>query len=937
MRESNHAFPAQNRACVCITSQCYDRRGLDTSSPLPLFTSLHHLTYLTSTSARIREIMTMDGAIERLMRILYDYCLCPPPPENPGYIYGLSPPNSRPTKLVPTINPASYDKHAAYRFSLALQSIVNIGIRGSEPIRSRIVQAGALEVVGCILESWLAHKGFAIGPNSSASGLPRESREHRLARRAALQEQRQREEATQLHRALQRQIAADAANRTDFMTSRIDSIQDDATMADIGTEPSYSNISVHLDQRPAPIQVQVTARERPYYTRHSSSSSHEADTSAETSINPTPQGTDTPTVTVVVNARERSGTIIGRRGWDDPVIAPTTIRARARRVRPTTASPDESTDNSRPETETEDDGDADVDMSQDTDDSAVPSVSVPRVRHPSRSMTLTQRPRRAVGIVSDTVPGPAPLQVNADAHIIIHHGQGGDGMAVGVEDGIVSLEPNDDFAMGAPPGAPGAMDETIPARGLRGVDGPLADRRVRTAPDATPRATAVPLPVAPVLPNALHSEEPAREGAAANRGEHPTPTATMHTIRTSSHHHRDPDQGPFRDEDVLFSLQLLAYLSKYPHVRQAFYKQRPSFHPAAANLSPRPQQQPVAGPSGMRNVTTSVPAPPPTPSVKEQCGFFRAFASATARGKEKEKAPLTTPVQPQRMTNVFSLVERFTFRPSLTENELPNPPPKLPPEIAYWAGVIMRNACRKDDSRGGIRQCANMLCGRWETYPREFAKCRRCRKAKYCGKECQSMAWSEGHRFWCSVKDGDDAEEPTEHQHGTDHGHGEGDGETPASVAAAEAAQARAERRAERERQLRERERMGGMIAANHIVQQHMLHPPVNPPPVAAQLTVRPRGAVLPPTNQPQPVIPQPRRGSPSGSGFGIIQNRRRAETVSGVVDTGVIREARMMFVHNNGWQPPLRRRGGEVRENGGRGQETWDLTPPGGDDMVLG
>lgn len=878
----------------------------------------------------------MDGAIERLMRILYDYCLCPPPPENPGYIYGLSPPNSRPPKLVPTMNPPNYDKHAAYRFSLALQSIVNIGIRGSEPIRSRIVQAGALEVVGCILESWLAHKGFAIGPSQSASGLPRESREQRLARRAALQEQRQRDEAAQLHRALQRQIAADAANRSEFVASRVDLIQDDATMADIGAEPSYSDISVHTDSTPAPVQP-VAARERPYYTRRHSSSSHDADTSADTSINPTPQGTDTPTVTVtvLVNARERSGTIIARRAWDDPVTAPATLRARPHRVRPTTASPDESTDNSRPETETEDDGDADVEMSQDTDDGAAPSVSVPRVRQPSRSMTLTQRPRRAVGIVSEAVPVPAPLQVNTDAHIIIHHDQGGvgvgDGMAVGVEDGIVSLEPNDDFAMGAPPGAPGALDETIPARGLRGVDVPLADRRVRTAPDATPRATAVPLPVAPVLPNALHSEEPAREGAAANRGEHPTPTATMNTVRTSSHHHhhRDPDQGPFRDEDVLFSLQLLAYLSKYPHVRQAFYKQRPAFHPAAATLPARPAQQPVAGPSGTRNVPAPVPAPPPTPPAKEQYGFFRALASATARGKEKEKAPLTTPVQPQRMTNVFSLVERFTFRPSSTESELPNPPPKLPPEIAYWAGVIMRNACRKDDSRGGIRQCANMLCGRWETYPREFAKCRRCRKAKYCGKECQSTAWSEGHRFWCSVKEGDEAEEPTEHQHGTEHGHGEGADETPASVAAAEAAQARAERRAERERQLRERERIGGTIAANHVVPQH-LNPPVNPPPVAAQMTVRPRGAALPPANQ--AVVPQPRRGSPSG--FGTIQNRRRAETVSGVVDTGATRETRIMLVQN-AWQPPARRRGGG--EDGGRGQEMWDLTPPGGDDMVLG
>jgi hypothetical protein len=54
-----------------------------------------------------------------------------------------------------------------------------------------------------------------------------------------------------------------------------------------------------------------------------------------------------------------------------------------------------------------------------------------------------------------------------------------------------------------------------------------------------------------------------------------------------------------------------------------------------------------------------------------------------------------------------------------------------------------------------------VLCGKWESYPREFAKCRRCRKAKYCGKECQSTAWSEGHRFWCSAKDVDD-DGPTE-------------------------------------------------------------------------------------------------------------------------------------------------------------------------------
>src|SRR5882762_8184482 len=71
----------------------------------------------------------------------------------------------------------------------------------------------------------------------------------------------------------------------------------------------------------------------------------------------------------------------------------------------------------------------------------------------------------------------------------------------------------------------------------------------------------------------------------------------------------------------------------------------------------------------------------------------------------------------------------------------------LSPYFFFWAGL----------SRV-LKLCVffAVLCGRWESYPREFAKCRRCRKAKYCGKECQSTAWSEGHRFWCSAKDGDE-------------------------------------------------------------------------------------------------------------------------------------------------------------------------------------
>lgn len=482
-------------------------------------------------------------------------------------------------------------------------------------------------------------------------------------------------------------------------------------MVDVSVDGMPSDISIIMDASLQPVSVRVTSHERPSYGRHSSPSSREidTDTSAETSTNATPSSR-TPTATVV-NSRERSGTIIARPMWDEPPGANLTIRSRPLRTRtriPT--SPDESTDNSRPETETEDDGDGDVDMdqSQDTDDTTASAhATLPRAPR-VQARSITQRPRRTVGLIAGA-PETAALEVNADAHIIINHGQGGgvDGEGVGVvgvEDGIVSLEPNDDFAMGAPPGAPGAMDDTVP-RNILGMDAPVLDRRTRTAPDATPRATVVALP--PSGPVAVIPGGAIRGGAIGATRDHATtpPVPTLGRTPSHVHHHRDTDSGPYKDEDVLLSLQLLAYLSKYPHVRQAFYKQRVSFHPAAANLpTNRGAQQPVAGPSTARTA--------PTQPAKESHGFFRALASATARGKEKEKAPIAatspgTTTTSTRMTNVFSLVERFTFRPSSSENDLPNPPPKLPPEIQYWAGVIMRNACRKDDSRGGIRQCAN--------------------------------------------------------------------------------------------------------------------------------------------------------------------------------------------------------------------------------------
>jgi hypothetical protein len=156
-----------------------------------------------------------------------------------------------------------------------------------------------------------------------------------------------------------------------------------------------------------------------------------------------------------------------------------------------------------------------------------------------------------------------------------------------------------------------------------------------------------------------------------------------------------------RDEDVLMSLQLLAYVSKYCNLRIYFQQ---------SHLVPKLK---------IGHHLLMLDENPPT-----------GDCSHLDESNEEEY------LLPDDF-NIFPLVEKFTVRHHSAD-------------MQYWAGVVMRNLCRKDDSRGGIRQCAYYECGKWEQWTRQFAKCRRCRRTKYCSKDCQKNAWVY-HRHWCQV------------------------------------------------------------------------------------------------------------------------------------------------------------------------------------------
>lgn len=198
-----------------------------------------------------------------------------------------------------------------------------------------------------------------------------------------------------------------------------------------------------------------------------------------------------------------------------------------------------------------------------------------------------------------------------------------------------------------------------------------------------------------------------------------------------------------RDEDVVMSLQLLAYVSKYCNLRSYFQQ---------SHLVPRLK---IDAELKMLDGDHDPSAPFAGPTQEE---LDEAWDNEFV---EKPNEPAY---------NIFPLIEKFTVRSSGSRQSLLPTSPQQSETMQYWAGVVMRNLCRKDESRGGIRQCAYWKCGKWEAYTRQFAKCRRCRRTKYCSKECQKGAWGS-HRFWCVAAEEGREGEHSRHHHGHSHHH----------------------------------------------------------------------------------------------------------------------------------------------------------------------
>ncbi|KAI2473721.1 hypothetical protein F4781DRAFT_760 [Annulohypoxylon bovei var. microspora] len=624
MREVNFSIPNVNKASVGITTALYDRRALDCTSTLPLINSLNHLAYLTTSSARIRDILTVDGGIERLVCILKQG--------------------------------RSKDMMDTWKWNLAFQCVVNIGVRGTENVRTRVVEADMVPVIATILDNYI-----------KVIDKCREKAEEAKQKQIADHHQRHRShshreppfKSTFTNRSARLDLEQRAFRRQAPPPSiDISAASFASTSAAAAAPQGNSDVIPTIPSFPITSPPDRAGLPNNRHHHHHHHHHHHRHESRSNIVSPSRQVIQ-PLASAVPTMEAVDGFIRPVRDIDRlpsmlPVFHP---GLPSQPTSPTTPLPP-------------------------------PQIHSPTVRATS-VLAPNARPRRRPSIrhqnsTTDTDDLNATDSVQSDeSQDAEMSGTTDIPPTVGFQD--IAMEEGDSTLAGT------ALDLTTPT--------------VSEIPDAGTFNITHRAPMDGSLPNNTPTPGPAM-GLSPNRPIVPTPQPSLPTHTTVPRYLLDRPTPPNpqmlaampREEDVLMSLQLLAYVSKYCNLRSYFQK---------SHLVPRLQIGKELQLLDGDNVTMESLGPQ---EYEEEYLLPNDF-------------------------NIFPLVEKFTVRYHSTD-------------MQYWAGVVMRNLCRKDDTRGGIRQCAYYQCGKWEEFTRQFAKCRRCRRTKYCSKECQKSAWAY-HRHWC--------------------------------------------------------------------------------------------------------------------------------------------------------------------------------------------
>ena len=607
-----------------ITTQLYDRRALDCTSTLPLINSLNHLAYLTTSSARIRDILTVDGGVERLVCILKQG--------------------------------RSQEMMEMWKWNLAFQCVFNIGVRGSENVRTRVVEADMVPVIATILDNYIKVIDKCrdrVEAESRRNVVQSQQRPPKTASRP-LRGQMDRQAFHDREESYARRQRPPPAIEIPHPSSQAhqSAQQLPVPLGSWDLSPVGSNFSM------TPVTERTPPSRHHHHHHHHHYGQRDRHQSYGSFAPPTAQSRHATMQSIAATVPPMEADRPGLRPVRDVDRLPSTLPSLTTGV------------TSQPESPTTPNAPAVRPMIPSTRERRRPSLRQQQSTSGDSDDAAGDEPGSDASAINENLDEP---MIDIQTTVDIQNTEEPDPMlnAVTTPLGLATTNASE-----------GQEAETFNIAHRAASDGSIINTNVTNTPPtmgfppAPPPLNPTILP-APVMQQSLHTRYLLDRSA---------PPAILAATP--------------RDEDVLMSLQLLAYVSKYCNLRVYFQQ---------SHLVP-----------------------------KLQIGQnLQIFDEQPAR----ENTPIDEDEQEEYLLpddfNIFPLVEKFTVRHHSSD-------------MQHWAGVVMRNLCRKDDDRGGIRQCAYYQCGKWEKVTRQFAKCRRCRRTKYCSKDCQKNAWVF-HRHWCQA------------------------------------------------------------------------------------------------------------------------------------------------------------------------------------------
>lgn len=689
MRDSNYKSIANNKAAVTITTSLYDRRALDVTSDKPLVNSLNHLTYLVSSLAKVRETLSADGGIERLIQILH---------ECHNLVFNVA----------DTVFNSEKKLLTAWKWTLAFQCLVLIGTRGTEEIRQKVVKAGILPILATVLDNYLTlhERTFA---HANARPIP------------------------------SLDTFLEAARTNDDLPQTASGSISIANLDGNGAQPTEREIlrslgSSYLSSQSmsaadaaaaAVAATSISGRDQPAPFLSQSNSLTSDDY----------ENLTTDQLLQLVRTNNRAGDGKGPTSVNNDIRRRYLIANIVKKLRE-----DKEDDLLDDQFTNKNDYDMDnglqflsnIYLQDERACGMMPSTARTAPRNFTDTGVIIPCDDDIVWslqLLAYISKYPYLKDVLQRTHLVIDMSIRDKQLKMYLEKQMRLKVKNHMAMLSRPTIRPKSRKAKLTTTGL--------ERFLASASNS------------PQMLNDLNTiDDILDEDKFELVGKDDTTNEITEKAEAEDDDEDDDDEEVenhlLTDEDDRYLSELTQSNVETSATRSYLTKLYDSIVDAEAIVNDLEREVALFHISDKINRYIEI-----------EC---KQLSNAISNKREEQKKYLTQKwdydsydafdideskldycdydesLIEYKTLNLFPIVEKFTFLSGT--------------DMYYWSGVIMRNSCRRNDYRGGVRQCGNLECGKWESFPREFLKCRRCKRTKYCSRECQMRAW-HCHRNWC--------------------------------------------------------------------------------------------------------------------------------------------------------------------------------------------